>query len=148
MADYYPLLSRALDALPDRSPEMRNAVYGRARGALVAQLRSLDPPLSDADIDHERRQLDEAIARLETAYETDPVEPEEIPEEATLPAGPPLEAVRPPSLPEPGPPEATLAVLPPRREAPRAVEAEDGASPAATRAGRAETRAEWCCAAI
>ena len=128
MADYFPLLSRALDALPDRSPEMRNAVYERARGALVGQLRSLDPPLSDADIDHERRQLDAAIARLEVGYGADPVEPDEIPEEATLPAGPPLAAVRPPLLPEPGPPQAALAVLPPRREAPRPAEAEEGAA--------------------
>ena len=57
MADYYPLLARALDAMPDRSPALRQAVYERARGALIGQLRSLDPPLSedDIDLDHVRR---------------------------------------------------------------------------------------------
>ena len=53
MADYYPLLARALDAMPDRSPALRQAVYERARGALIGQLRSLDPPLSEDDIDLE-----------------------------------------------------------------------------------------------
>ena len=68
MADYYPLLARALDALPDRSPALRKAVYERARNALISQLRSLDPPLSESDIDLERRALDTAIARLEVDH--------------------------------------------------------------------------------
>ncbi|HEX8417282.1 MAG TPA: histidine kinase, partial [Methylobacterium sp.] len=68
MADYYPLLARALDALPDRSPAMRKAVYQRARGALIGQLRSLEPPLSEADIDLESRALETAIERLETIH--------------------------------------------------------------------------------
>ena len=65
MADYYPLLARALDAMPDRSPALRQAVYERARGALIGQLRSLDPPLSEDDIDLERNALEAAILRLE-----------------------------------------------------------------------------------
>jgi len=68
MADYYPLLARALDALPDRSPGLRRAVYDRARNALISQLRSLEPPLSEADIDLERRALDAAIERLEVEH--------------------------------------------------------------------------------
>ena len=68
MADYYPLLARALDALPDRSPAMRKAVYDRARGALIGQLRSLEPPLSQDDIDLESKALDAAIDRLEVDY--------------------------------------------------------------------------------
>ena len=51
MADYYPLLARALDALPDRTPPMRTGFNERARNALIGQLRSLDPPLPEADID-------------------------------------------------------------------------------------------------
>ena len=54
MADYYPLLTRALDALPDRSSATRRTVYDRARAALMDQLRNLDPPLSEADIARER----------------------------------------------------------------------------------------------
>ena len=76
MADYYPLLARALSALPDRSPALRKAVYDRARSALLAQLRSLDPPISESDIDLERQALDQAIARLEAEHADPPaVEP-------------------------------------------------------------------------
>jgi hypothetical protein len=65
MADYYPLLTRALDALPDRSPATRRAVYDRARAALMDQLRTLDPPLSEADIARERLALEDAVNRVE-----------------------------------------------------------------------------------
>jgi hypothetical protein len=65
MADYHPLLTRALDALSDRSPAMRRAVYDRARAALMDQLRNLDPPLSEADIARERLALEDAVNRIE-----------------------------------------------------------------------------------
>ncbi|MHB2205655.1 histidine kinase [Methylobacterium sp. CM6257] len=104
MADYYPLLARALDALPDRTPALRKAVYDRARNALISQLRSLDPPLSEADIDLERRALDAAIERLEVdhgglpAPANDAVVPEPI-----------VPPVSEPELPEPSPPEPPAA---------------------------------------
>jgi hypothetical protein len=78
MADYHPLLTRALDALSDRSPAMRRAVYDRARAALMDQLRSLDPPLSEADIARERLALEDAVNRVEAEQkrrEAAPVEP-------------------------------------------------------------------------
>lgn len=114
MADYYPLLSRALDALPDRSPALRKAVYDRARSALIGQLRSLEPPIPDADIDLERDALDAAIARLEAGYGVPPKATQK-PETAAsvtpapMPAPPPVRApppadTLPPALPEPGPP--------------------------------------------
>jgi hypothetical protein len=65
MADFYPVLSRAIAGLSDPSPEMRRTIYDRARSVLVAQLRGLDPPLSETDIARERLGLDETIARLE-----------------------------------------------------------------------------------
>lgn len=65
MADYYSLLSRAVSALPHSAPELRRAVYERARKALLNQLRSIQPPVAEADIEAEGRALDEAIARLE-----------------------------------------------------------------------------------
>src|SRR3712207_9241546 len=68
MADYYPLITRALDGLSDKSPSMRRAVYERARTALVAQLQSLDPPLPAAEITRERLALDQAIDRIEAEY--------------------------------------------------------------------------------
>jgi hypothetical protein len=68
MADFYPILSRAVAGLPDTSPEARRAVYERARAALVAQLRGLDPPLGEAEIMRERLSLDEAVAKVEADY--------------------------------------------------------------------------------
>ena len=48
MADFYPILARAVAGLSETSPEARRAIYDRARAALVSQLRGLDPPLSEA----------------------------------------------------------------------------------------------------
>ncbi|MBB4041159.1 hypothetical protein GGR34_002822 [Microvirga flocculans] len=68
MADYYPLIARAVEGLPEQTPDKRHAVYERARTALVAQLRSLNPPLTEPEIQRESRSLDEAIARVEADY--------------------------------------------------------------------------------
>lgn len=68
MADYYPLIARAVEGLPEQGPDKRHAVYERARTALIAQLRSLNPPLTEAEIQQEGRSLDEAITRVEADY--------------------------------------------------------------------------------
>lgn len=68
MADYYPLLARALANLKGDDPAARSAVFARARAALAQQLRAIDPPLSEADIARERLSLDEAINRLEAEH--------------------------------------------------------------------------------
>ncbi|HMB11457.1 histidine kinase [Saliniramus sp.] len=68
MADYHPLIARAVQGLPDPAPEMRAAVYDRARTALFAQLRSLDPPLSEEEFEAERHALESAIAGVESEY--------------------------------------------------------------------------------
>lgn len=75
MADYYSLLSRAIGALPQSAPEARQAVYERARKALFNQLRSIQPPVAEADIEAEGRALDEAIARLELEIVKEPTGP-------------------------------------------------------------------------
>ena len=64
MTDYLPLLSRAVASL-DKNPEARRAVYDRARQALLAQLRSMNPPLAESEITRERLALEEAIRRAE-----------------------------------------------------------------------------------
>ena len=54
MADYHSLLMRAVANLPNAgTPTTRAAIYGRARNALLEQLRSLRPPLPESDITRE-----------------------------------------------------------------------------------------------
>lgn len=65
MADYYPLIARAVAGLDKNTGENRRALYERARGALVNQLRGVDPPLDESDITRERLALEEAIRKLE-----------------------------------------------------------------------------------
>src|SRR5271169_1229440 len=66
MADYYPLLAKALAGLPSNSTQnSRQAIYDRARKALIGQLRSMRPPLPEEDIAREDAALDAAITRLE-----------------------------------------------------------------------------------
>jgi hypothetical protein len=72
MADYYPLIARAVEGLTEQTPVSRRAVYERARTALVAQLRSLNPPLSEADIQRECASLDQAITRVEADHAPPP----------------------------------------------------------------------------
>jgi hypothetical protein len=75
MADYYSLISRAIAALPQQSPEARQAVYERARKALFSQLRGIQPPVAEADIAAEGRALDEAVARVERELTAPPQRP-------------------------------------------------------------------------
>src|SRR5690242_15961978 len=66
MADYYPLIARAIAALDPSAPgESRRALYERARTALIAQLRSVQPPLSESEITRERLSLEEAVRKVE-----------------------------------------------------------------------------------
>src|SRR6059058_4344425 len=66
MADYYPLIARAIAGLDPSAPgESRRALYERARAALIAQLRSVQPPLSEAEITRERLLLEEAVRKVE-----------------------------------------------------------------------------------
>ena len=66
MADYYPLVAKAVAGLEKNTGEGRRALYERARTALVAQLRGMnDPPLTAAEITRERLALEEAIRKVE-----------------------------------------------------------------------------------
>ena len=66
MTDYHPLIARAVDGLTKNTGEARRALYERARSALVAQLRSVEPALSESDITKERLALEEAIRKVES----------------------------------------------------------------------------------
>ncbi|MBI1868373.1 MAG: hypothetical protein HYS06_08795 [Methylocystis sp.] len=122
MADYYSLLSRAVAALPQAAPEARQAVYERARKALLNQLRSIRPPVAESDIAAEGRALEQAIARVEAEAgnkpESDQTEDRAKPAragqpvsagsgaaEAATPETSPRERQR-PAAPQPLPPEA------------------------------------------
>src|SRR5579862_7164545 len=106
MADYHPLIARAVEGLGSSTGEARRGLYERARAALVAQLRSIEPPLSEADITRERLALEDAIRKVEAeAARKARAEPR--------PATPPL---RPSPSVRTQPPPASA--MPPRRERP------------------------------
>jgi hypothetical protein len=66
MADYYPLIFRAVSQLPSNTRKARQALYDRARTALAAQ------PISESQIKRELRALEWAIRSVEKS-------PHEIP---------------------------------------------------------------------
>jgi hypothetical protein len=109
MADFYPVLSRAIAGLQEQTPEARRAVYDRAKHVLVTQLRNVDPPVSEADIMRQRLALDDVIARIERDYQpADPV-PQPVPV-APVPSAP---VPPPPAPPAPAPPPAPVMPEPP-----------------------------------
>src|SRR5580693_3652806 len=124
MADYHPLIARAVEGLGTSSGEARRALYERARAALVSQLRSIDPPLSESDITRERLALEEAIrkveadaarkarleARTESRFEPRPLKPTLRTAPAASPAPPP------PPAPAPPPQQERAAPKPPIEE--------------------------------
>ncbi|MEP9350133.1 hypothetical protein [Xanthobacter sp. KR7-225] len=115
MADYFPLLARAVSSLPQKSAESRRAVYDRARATLLRQLRSVDPPLPEGEITRERMSLEDAIRRVEADFAAPP-DADAPAADAAAPAPPATPpALRPPAQSEP------------RRIAPRAAPANDGA---------------------
>src|SRR6201991_1232912 len=76
MADYYPLIARAIAGLDPSAPgEQRRALYERARAALIQQLRSVQPPLSESEITRERLSLVEAVGKVEPGAAQRPREP-------------------------------------------------------------------------
>ena len=65
MADYLPLVSRAVAGLDKNTGDTRRALYERARAALINQLRSVEPALDESDITRERLALEDAIRKVE-----------------------------------------------------------------------------------
>ena len=65
MADYYPLIARAVAGLDKNTGDARRTLYERARAALVAQLRGVTPALDESDVTRERLALEEAIRKVE-----------------------------------------------------------------------------------
>jgi hypothetical protein len=65
MTDYHPLIARAVEGLEKNTGEVRRSLYERARTALVTQLRSVEPALSESEITKERLALEDAIRKVE-----------------------------------------------------------------------------------
>ena len=144
MADYYPLIARAIAALDPNAPgESRRALYERARTALIAQLRSVQPPLSESEITRERLSLEEAVRKVES-------EAAQRAREASRPGGAArssggdafrrastraAEGSPPPSQPA-GPPRARPAPMPPRADRPSVNVDDQGEAPRPPRAPR------------
>jgi lipoprotein-anchoring transpeptidase ErfK/SrfK len=90
MADYYPLLRKAIDRLDQPSEAARYNVYERARQALVHQLRGAG--IVDAQLDQHLEALDQAVTRIEREVAIGRKEPTRV-----------LRAVRDEPTPAPGP---------------------------------------------
>ncbi len=94
MADFYPVLKKAVAGLPAGStPEQRAAIYEKARAALLRQLSARDPQPSESESMRQRLQLEEVIKRLERETEREQLEALErladAPAPAPLPPRPP-----------------------------------------------------------
>lgn len=103
MAEYFPLLERAVSGLTEPTVEARRSLYERARSALIGQLSHMDPPVPEADIARESAALDEAIARVEARFD-DHVRPpvaDAAPTERSQRPSPSPRALRPPAPPAP-----------------------------------------------
>jgi hypothetical protein len=111
MADYQPLIQRAIAGLDKNTGEARRALYERARTALVAQLRGVKPPLQEAEITRERLALEEAIRKVEAeaarrtrvdAPAAPAAPPPPAPRFPNATPTPPNRPARPPAAPAPG----------------------------------------------
>jgi hypothetical protein len=109
MTDYLPLLQRAIEGLEKSTGETRRALYERARTALVAQLRGLNPPLSESEITRERLALEEAVRKVEADAAR------RMRDESTAHT-PPQETPEPPSAPARETRPAPVKPPPPKRE--------------------------------
>jgi len=68
MADYFQTVALAVARLAKNGSENRQALYGRARAALVEQLREITPPLSDTQLINEQIDLEKAIRKVESQH--------------------------------------------------------------------------------
>src|SRR5215212_9273948 len=96
MADLYPLIARAVERLPEQLLERRRAIYERARSALLEQLRTLDPPSSEAEFAHLQKSLEDAISRVEARYGAPTPAPQPQPTVISQETKPPNTELQPP----------------------------------------------------
>jgi hypothetical protein len=65
MADYYPIVAKAVSALGTNNEEARRRVYDRARAALLSEVHKLVPALDQSEIMAEQLYLEVAIGEVE-----------------------------------------------------------------------------------
>ena len=115
MADYFPLVSRAVASLDPNTRERREAIYARAREALDRQLLSLDPPIPAADLARERAAIADCIARVEAQYQAPrPITPP-LPKTPVPPPAEPQALAQPPQPPRLVDPTETEPLVVPQR---------------------------------
>lgn len=90
MADFYPLLARAVAQLANDSDQARQELYDHARTILVSQLRGRDRRVSAVEIMREQAALEAAIRRLEMESPTAETAPQNGPT-SRHPIGNPVE---------------------------------------------------------
>jgi hypothetical protein len=79
MADYYPVLARAVSGLAMNHAETRQELYEHARNILVAQLRGRDPRMPASAMMHEQATLEAAIRRVEVESPSAQTKPSNYP---------------------------------------------------------------------
>ena len=127
MAEYFPLLDRAVSGLTDPTVEARRSIYERARTALIGQLRRMDPPIPEEDIARESAALDEAIARVEAGFAA-PVAAASAAAPSPIAAPSPMPAPSPIAAPSPMP--APAPAVEPAAAPPLGTEGSPGRIPA------------------
>ncbi|GAB5463384.1 hypothetical protein [Hoeflea alexandrii] len=149
MADFVAVIRKAVDSLPNNTPENRAKVYDKARAAIRRQLEAINPPPSDEVISRQLGKLGQAIdevesehaealpadideadalmAELESMVEKSPVVTEPEPKPAPAPKPEPKPAPQPvaPPPPPPPPPVAPEPAPEPEPVAPPVHEPED-----------------------
>src|SRR5450432_4152089 len=140
MADYYPLIARAVAGLQKNTGDARRTLYERAREALVAQLRSVTPALDESDVTRERLSLEEAIRKVEGESARQSTSRSETALRVKAPEFPRWEEPEPAPQPETEPDPEPASRPPPRR--PQAMPRQDGrpAGPVSTARAKAEPR--------
>ncbi|MGI9350197.1 MAG: hypothetical protein ACR2O3_01430 [Rhizobiaceae bacterium] len=78
MADYYSIVNKTISGLAKNTPEVRQAVYGKARTAIESQLRRMSPPPGEGAISAQLNLLEEAIAVIDSEYAANELEHADI----------------------------------------------------------------------
>ncbi|HEX2148495.1 MAG TPA: hypothetical protein VHG11_12720, partial [Pseudorhizobium sp.] len=68
MADFVAVIRRAVDGLAKNTPEMREKVYDKARGAVRRQLENMKPAPPESMIHRQMEKLEAAILSVESEH--------------------------------------------------------------------------------